>query len=505
MMESFVNRDKELDLIDQAMSTLVEGERLLRTPIIEFCGVQGIGKTRLLQKIQDRCSTQKLQHIWVDLANTPNMHFFKDTREWLNKRQPVVVILDSLDATSPVLLQEIEAELRELSENSFLFVVVASRTVQTFQRTRSLARKLLIQPLQPLGRESCGRYLDEVGGPVIKPDIREMIFEWTGGYPLAMNVMTEAIMERQLDLSREQDQHALMGILSEKVINQKLLSSVAMLELARYQTLLGLLSLPRRFNLALMQDLIEAYAADYKLASSIAYITLPNAIEKAISVLHWDLSRSGYCIEAPVRKLFLLKLKIEQPHLYATVHRFLAQKNSGFAQDQTNTDHTLYVREYLYHLAHSEDWATLQQVVAAHSEQMFRYETVEKFVQFYEEFRQDQELQEALDEEGIRLIISQLLRNFFVLYKDLPLEWRSLFLQEKFFSGEQDQRLILRLEDFPGMFEEGMLQVVQQMAMDEVRRLYHELVGDEVLKALLGNMFDEVLTRIFRGVLEEGK
>jgi hypothetical protein len=136
---------------------------------------------------------------------------------------------------------------------------------------------------------------------------------------------------------------------------------------------------------------------------------------------------------------------------------------------------------------------------------MFRYETVEKFVQFYEEFRQDQELQEALDEEGIRLIISQLLRNFFVLYKDLPLEWRSLFLQEKFFSGEQDQRLILRLEDFPGMFEEGMLQVVQQMAMDEVRRLYHELVGDEVLKALLGNMFDEVLTRIFRGVLEEGK
>jgi hypothetical protein len=497
----FVNRDKELALIDEAMSTLIEGQRLLRTPIIEFCGVQGIGKTMLLQHIRLRCDSQQLPHIWVDLAQTPTTHFVKDTRARLDNHQPVVVILDSLDTTPPFILQEIETELRELSENSFLFVVLASRSVQTFHRTRPIARKLLVHPLSPLGRESCGTYLDTVGA-TIRTDIREMIFEWTGGYPLAMNVMTEAIVDQQLDPTREQDQLSLMGILSEKVINQKLLSAVTAFDLARYQKLLGLLSVPRRFNLALMQDLIEAHAPEYRFASSIAYITLPNAIEKAVSVLHWDLSRSGYCIETPVRKLFLLKLKVEQPQLYQAVHRFLAQKNRDFAQDRANTDRIHYVREFFYHLAQSEDEVTLRQVLTVYIEQMLQRESVENFLQFYEEFRRDEDLQEALSEQGTWLVISLLLRNFFQLYKDIPPELRSRFLHEVLLASEQDQHL--HADDFPILFEEGMLQVVQQASSDDARKLYHELVEDEVLKVLLGQTCDQVLARIFRSVLEEG-
>ena len=48
-MNDFVNRETELALIDEAVEALLDKQRLLRTPIIEFYGVKGIGKTTLLE------------------------------------------------------------------------------------------------------------------------------------------------------------------------------------------------------------------------------------------------------------------------------------------------------------------------------------------------------------------------------------------------------------------------------------------------------------------------
>src|SRR2546429_9669459 len=67
-MESFVDRETALKYIDNAFETLQDKKRLLRTPIIDFYGIGGIGKTFLLKKVQQRCQDEQLCCIWVDAS-----------------------------------------------------------------------------------------------------------------------------------------------------------------------------------------------------------------------------------------------------------------------------------------------------------------------------------------------------------------------------------------------------------------------------------------------------
>jgi len=101
MDDIFVNREEELALIDDAVSTL-QRRQLLRTPIIEFYGVQGIGKTMLLRRIEDQCSDRQLPYVRADLAQKEAVitSLVTNARTLLDNHQPVVMILDSLDATS---------------------------------------------------------------------------------------------------------------------------------------------------------------------------------------------------------------------------------------------------------------------------------------------------------------------------------------------------------------------------------------------------------------------
>lgn len=400
-MEKFVNRTDELNMIDGAMFTLKNGRELLKTPIIEFYGVQGIGKTMLLRNVELLCTDKhELFSIWAEPQNAPT--HFVHAREVLDTHRPVVMLLDALDAMTPEQLHTVESGLHSLIDNAYLFVVMASRSQQNFS-TRSIARKLETRPLKPLGRESCTDYFDGFGSTIASP-IRDAIFEWTGGYPLAMNVMTNAILDDHLDPLKEQDQKHLIQTLTEQVVNQKLLATVAPNERSRYEILLGLLSVPRRFNLVLMQDLIETYAPNYRLASRIAYMSLPGTITQAANVLNWEMSRSGYSIDAPVRNLFLLKFKIEQPERYIEIHRFLAQKNKSFAQQVTGSDRIRYLREFFYHLANCEGASHLPATLQQQIEQIAQEETPDDFMQFYEELKQDEELRTLLGQDFDRLL-----------------------------------------------------------------------------------------------------
>ena len=59
-MESFINREAALKYIDDAFITLQDKKRLLQTPIMDFYGVKGIGKTLFLKKVQQRCHDKQL-------------------------------------------------------------------------------------------------------------------------------------------------------------------------------------------------------------------------------------------------------------------------------------------------------------------------------------------------------------------------------------------------------------------------------------------------------------
>src|SRR5579885_3728850 len=66
-MDLFVNREPELELIDEAFNALMNKKRLVRTPLIGFLGVSDIGKTLLLRRVAQRCQDTQLPYIWVDV------------------------------------------------------------------------------------------------------------------------------------------------------------------------------------------------------------------------------------------------------------------------------------------------------------------------------------------------------------------------------------------------------------------------------------------------------
>lgn len=503
----FVNREKELRQINEAVETLQDKQRLLRTPLIEFSGVQGIGKTTLLQQVKAICDSKSLSCIMENAERwTPDdFHHI----ELLLGESPVAIILDSLDAIDSEKFQTIETTLSSLIENNRLFVVLGSRNVQTFDRTRSLARKLTIYPLEPLKHESCLSYLNNFA-QAIPSETRNIILDWARGYPLAMKIMTDTILELRLDLTKEQDRKELLSILMREVIEKKLLATAPSdIERTRLQKLLALFSIPRRFNLTLSQDLIDRFAPQYKLGSSLAYITLPRAINEVTSVLYWSMARAGYCIDAPVRNLFLLYYRIEQSQEYLEVHKFLAEKNEGFVWEVSGSDRIRYLRDFFYHLACSKENAedaSVRESLEKQIGQLVRVQiqdehnllsSLESFLEFYEEFRQDQELQDALGQRNAAFALSQVYRNFIEIYRQLPENTRGNWLKQ-FFS------LVARQStnnDIDLIFEEGMRQIIKQVARDDAIKLYDELFKDANLKNLLGEQFEAVRTRIDNDLL----
>ncbi len=340
----FVNRDRELQGVLNAVGVLQDEQRLLRTPIFEFCGVQGIGKSELLKQIKIKCDHKNIFCKMEEAKNVTD-NSFEDVEARLEGREPVVVIIDGLDATNTEQLQRIEGILGKFIENDRLFVVLASRNIQRFDNTRTITRRLTIYSLRSLERKSCLSYLDKRAA-ILPLRTHNMIFEWTQGYPLAMKVMADAMLKEQLDPVK--DQKKLIHILIGEIVEKRLLASVTELsDKVRFQTLLSLLSVPRRFNLVLIQSLVKEFAPEYYIESKLAYIKLSSSINEVTGVLNWSLERAGYSIDTPVRSLFLLQYRIEQPELYVEIHKFLARENERFMDEVSGPDSIRYLREFL--------------------------------------------------------------------------------------------------------------------------------------------------------------
>jgi predicted AAA+ superfamily ATPase len=413
-MELFVNREHELQLIEDSFRTLVGRKHLLRTPIIDIYGVRGIGKTSLLKQVEQRCHATQLPYIWVDVGRSTTHiahEVIKQVQRYTQEKEivaeesavyatrallqqgPVVMLFDSVDTTDAEQLARLESLLRDLVDDEKLFVVLASKNVLAFQQERSVARKLTTLPLKPLDRENCEFYLSNLENQ-IEPEVRDIIYAWTRGYPLAMNIMAQAISDG-LDPRTEQGQRDMLSLLTERVIYQEVLATTEPEKRRRYFTALQLFSVPRRFNLMIMQDLIETFAPELGRESSLAYFGLHREINEATDILNWNMLRVGFCVDAPIRNIFLLSLKIEQPQRYFSVHDFLAKTNLRLAREIAGSDRVRYIRECLYHTASDTDSPLLPELLDQ-AMQIIIQQPPETFLQFSEEFAQDEELKESL-------------------------------------------------------------------------------------------------------------
>lgn len=413
-MEVFVDRKVELQHIDALCQTLQERKQLLRTPVVEVQGVEGIGKTTLLKQVEARCHELHLRSIWVDIEKDPAnvaQEIITQVQQYtqgeeasfelsplsatkvLLEQGPVAMLIDSVDTADSEQLRAIEVFLRDLIDYENLFVVLTSRKILPFQQERSVAKRLITLSLKPLEREHCELYLDQTVAQ-IGAEERETIIGWMCGYPLAMKVVTQAVSSG-LDPRTDQGQSAIFSLITEQVINQKVLANVRPEGREEYRGMLQLFAVPRGFNLILMQDLIETFSPELKRNSSMAYFTLPKEISDATHVLNWSMVYAGFAVDEPIRAIFLLLLKQEQPARYFAIHAFLARTHLTLAQKFSGSDRVRYMRECFYHTACN----TVAPSFVEDLDQVLNFilqEPLPTFQQFSEEFSLDKELKEAL-------------------------------------------------------------------------------------------------------------
>jgi hypothetical protein len=521
-MNSFVNREVELRLVDEAFSALLDKQRILRSPIIEFYGTGGIGKTSLLRKVEQKCNDKQVPSIWADASQSEAVfshtiieqavkYGVRPTQEdgsllyqsvqatkTLLKQGPAVLLLDAVNTTDEERVRWIEAMLKDLVDENKLLVVLASRSGISFQQERSVARKLTSLPLSLFDRNSYDIYLNSVDSE-IDPELRNIIFEWTRGYPLAMQVMIEAI-SAGLDPRQTQGQIAILTLIKNQVINQNVLAKVEPEKHTKYYAYLRLLSVPRRFNLVIMQSLIEHFAPKLARENSLAYFDLPREIQQAAEVLKWNTPRAGYSVDAPIRNIFLLELKMEQPEDYIVIHTFLAEENRRLATEVTGTDRVRYLREYLYHSAISNG----PQNISFHLQQVIKQiiaESPEVFSQFYEEFIQDEELKETLGEHTA-LAISLMHSHLAGIYRQLASRTtgpqRLRYWREFFFHSTHNPEVT----DLASMLEETLMTLTQEVPPKDVIKLFRDLARDQQFRTSLGANLDIFLSFLQKNHLE---
>lgn len=440
-LENFVNRTFELKMIDEAFETLSESDFLLNTPILAFHGVGGIGKTAMLEQIKQRCGDENLpcitthaqqdipgisRSILEQVNNYRNVQGLMEREsDWLDrsiiatkellKQGPAVMLLDALDPNDTEQVRWLEELLGHVLLGNKLFVALTSKQKLIFKQDRSVTRRVKSLELKSLDRESCREYLSKPNLQ-LEAEVRDMVFEWTHGYPLAMQVMKESVAAG-LDPRKAEDRQSILEAIVTQVITQKVLARVKPARMSWYYGILRLLSVPRRFKLAMMRDLIEQFAPEFRRESNIAYFALPKEIYEATGILSWNMLRAGFSVDTSVRNIFLLDLKIREPESHYAIHDFLARLNQESMTKVVGLDRVRYLREYLYHLACKGDTNDLLEQIRQAVQQTAE-ESPETLLQFSEEFTQDEELQETLGaykNEALSLIHAiqaQLYREF---------------------------------------------------------------------------------------------
>ena len=483
-MVSLVNREIERSILDDAIHTLRNYQQdVLRTPIIDVYGIVGIGKTAILRHVEALCKQHNITLISIDASRgadffsreiteqaqkyniVPSVHKdilvqSKGALATLLEQDTAVMLLDNVDTTNEVLTERIADTLSDIiNDNKLLVVLTSNRGL--FDLERSIARKLTSLHLRPFNPGDCESYFDTVDTPLDR-ETRDHIFEWTRGYPLAMEVMIKAITERGLDPRKPADQQPLLNIIIERVIDHGILARSSERERQRYKEALTLLSVPRRFNLVIMQDLIEQFAPNLKRESSLSYMRLPKIINQDIGVLSWDMFKAGFTVDAPIRNIFLLKNKIEQNEQYLEKHRFLAEINKKFANEVSGSDYIRYLREYLYHSAHVLDSQQLSllvtQTIGPVTDGPFSL-----FEQFSEEFSQDNEFQEVLGD------VSALIQS--LLYQRLAREHK----KEAIRSSSESERLDHLIEYFASIVHDPLVSDMAATLTQHIRDTLAEM------------------------------
>ncbi|HEU5381001.1 MAG TPA: ATP-binding protein [Ktedonobacteraceae bacterium] len=524
-MAMFVNRIPELTTIEEHFNMFFnQKERLAGyTPILDFYGVKGIGKTSLLHKFSQklvetntryieaefhrdasvlarRLQAQAQKYMPVASAENETQDAYTQSIHQLQKlldQGPLVLLLDAIDTNDQQQIDALEKMLRELVGYQTLFVLLTSRHQLHFENERKVRDKLKTYNVEPFSQEHSYIYLKQLDTSLTVEQC-QIIFDWTRGYPLAMNKLVE-IMHTGLDITDKEGQKHIAQQIADQILMQEQLATIPPAEQEWYQNILYLLTIPRSFNLIILQQLIEHFKPEYKLANSLAYLVLPRKIIQATGIITWKMALAGFAMDEPVRYILQLNLKINQPQRYKELHAFLAQYNWQNAIETTNHERTRYLREYLYHSACSSEPRQLADLLTRTGRNIIEHtqEHPDQLIRLLEEFLQDQELQYILAPHGAiltNLIYEHLTEKMYQFYLEEPQTEQRFDLLNSFFFYTAKNKSIAKKADalLPRLQE-----ILEREDPGRMLHLYERLGRDAVFKEGMGQDFD-VLYAIIR-------
>ncbi len=272
------------------------------------------------------------------------------------------------------------------------------------------------------------------------------------------------------------------------MINGRVLARVKPEDVQQSQSALTLFSIPRRFNLIIMKALIEEFDQTLRQPSGAAYMSIPRTLNQATDVLHWNIARAGFSVNDPVRALFVLKSRIEDPERHFAIHRFLAQLNRQFADEVRGLDRLRYLREYLYHSASTETPPQLALILEQTMPEIIN-ESPESSDQFYEEFRLDEELKEVLGEQK-KIVLSHIYRHQAQVNRQSAREssgTEHIRCIQDFFHYVVEDPLVA---DLSLVLQEQIEDVLAEEPAQNVAPLINALLNDEGSKESLGKHFE---------------
>jgi hypothetical protein len=393
-LEKLLDREKQRLEIAGAFRALLNHE----TPFLglEFYGLAGIGKSRVLDAAKAQCRENALAFAVVDflspgrepqseplpilvrLCDQLDQHFsvqqmrqtltatsrqqeekalqeataaFRVELGALLSKRPMVLMFDSVELCTEDLFNWLGRELifPLAEEYGNLALILGSRGARVRENRWPAALKAQVKSfrLDPLDFQTVTEHVLELPGGAPYRTATKHIYGLSIGHPYSTEALVAWLKGMKVAVDEvEMNREDLAQRLYEEVIRHYVLAQaeewvLPMLEIA---------SIPRWFDAALLGDLVSQFRPEVSGAQPIQYYVA--RISDLIDSHLMELSegRMGYQEEPTLRRLLNVVLTVLQPHEMAALHGRAAEARQEALQRETEFK-AFYAVEVLYHFA----------------------------------------------------------------------------------------------------------------------------------------------------------